>query len=106
MKRKYSLGNKFSGSVYRFGMFFKYLVVQCEWSTWVDERCSRSCGGGLLSRIRIKTQEEVGTECKGDAKVVKECNKMKCPSMLSFFLTLMVIKMSSKNLNQHVSLYK
>ena len=64
---------------------FSHLVVQCEWSPWFNEACSKTCGGGTLSKKRVKIQKEVGTSCKGEPTSKEECNKEECPSKLELF---------------------
>ena len=49
------------------------------WSDWFSGACSRTCGGGTLSKTRIKIQIEVGTKCDGEATSQTECNIEDCP---------------------------
>ena len=64
---------------------FSNSVVQCEWSPWINGTCSKTCGGGTLSRFRFKIQKEVGTSCTGQPMSKEECNKDECPGKLELF---------------------
>ena len=59
-------------------MFF---VVDCEWDEWMIGECSKTCGGGLLTKSRKLKVDEArgGLECTGDPVVSESCNVQECP---------------------------
>ena len=50
------------------------LIVNCEWGDWSFGECSRTCGGGMRTKIRKYIDG-----CPGDHKVNEECNIKHCP---------------------------
>ena len=57
-----------------------YRLVNCQWSDWNYDSCSKTCGGGVHTKTRSKTIEEVnGGTCNGAASMVESCNNYLCP---------------------------
>ncbi|WAR11678.1 ATS18-like protein [Mya arenaria] len=58
--------------------------IHGEWSTWSEwSECSRSCGGGVITRERECSRplpQYGGKSCDGDDKVYKLCNVQDCPA--------------------------
>ena len=49
-----------------------------EWTEWTT--CTKSCGGGTRTKVRLCTLPKYGTtQCDGDSDVVEDCNTDKCP---------------------------
>ena len=40
--------------------------------------CTKTCGGGIRTRFRLKTKIEAATTCHGEPKLVESCNTAKC----------------------------
>ena len=58
--------------------FFPEDCVWGPWSTWLS--CSKTCGGGIETRSRIKTKaEQNGGNCSGSISDSKTCNTQSCP---------------------------
>ena len=54
--------------------------VNCQWSEWNYDSCSKTCGGGVHTKTRSKTIEEAnGGTCNGAATIVENCNNYQCP---------------------------
>ena len=57
--------------------FFPEDCVWGPWSTWLS--CSKTCGGGIETRSRIKTKaEQNGGNCSGSRSDSKPCNTQPC----------------------------
>ena len=59
--------------------------VDCKWGAWRDPgACSKSCGGGTRSKIRVKLVEEKnGGQCIGKSIAFELCNMDSCPGNIS-----------------------
>ena len=59
--------------------------VDCNWGAWRDPgACSKSCGGGTRSKIRVKLVEEKnGGQCIGKSIAFELCNMNSCPGNIS-----------------------
>ena len=59
--------------------------VDCKWGAWRDPgACSKSCGGGTRSKIRVKLVEEKnGGQCIGKSIAFELCNMNSCPGKIS-----------------------
>ena len=59
--------------------------VDCKWGAWRDPgACSKSCGGGTRSKVRVKLVEEKnGGQCIGKSIVFELCNMNSCPGKIS-----------------------
>ena len=57
--------------------------VDCEWSAWSWESCTKSCGAGVQLGVRIISQEASGggDDCTGSAHTSRICNTNACPGM-------------------------
>ena len=57
--------------------------IDCDWSSWVIGRCSRSCGGGERRKTRVKTvKEQNGGKCNNKNSQIESCNTDSCPGKL------------------------
>ena len=57
------------------------MLVDCVWNNWnAWTSCSKSCGGGQLSRTRIAkvAAQGGGKECSGPEIETKVCNTQEC----------------------------
>ena len=55
-------------------------LVNCEWSDWTSQTCTKTCGGGDLFKSRTKTVTEAhGGTCNGQATETEACNPNSCP---------------------------
>ena len=61
------------------------ISVDGNWTAWADwGECSRSCGGGLHSRLRACTNpapRHGGKDCVGKSDQIRPCNTQSCPGM-------------------------
>ena len=59
--------------------------VDCKWGAWRDPgACSKSCGGGTRSKVRVKLVEEKnGGQCIGKSIAFELCNMNSCPGKIS-----------------------
>ena len=56
------------------------VLVNCKWDEWVYGDCSKSCGGGVRIKTRVKVaQEEYGGICEGEPSAKEPCNNQNCP---------------------------
>ena len=72
------LYNYFSRLFYPFN---RLMLVDCVWNNWnAWTSCSKSCGGGQLSRTRITkvAAQGGGKECGGPEIETKVCNTQDC----------------------------
>ena len=56
--------------------------VDCEWGSFDEwSSCSKTCGGGEMSRSRSEVVLAIdgGRKCKGEAVETKSCNTNACP---------------------------
>jgi len=55
--------------------------VNCTWSDWTWENCSKSCGGGNQNGTRTVAQPAKygGRECEGSTTASQSCNSQECP---------------------------
>ena len=60
-----------------------YFKVDGGWSAWTDwTSCSKSCGGGIATRIRrcdSPPTDPEGIQCQGNNSEKILCNEEKCP---------------------------
>jgi len=69
---------KIRGELYRLEGL-KVFMTDCEVSEWVDEECSKSCGGGKQDRTRTIIIHPInGTQCP-PLKMERDCNMIGCP---------------------------
>ena len=56
-------------------------IVDCEWDEWTNGTCSKSCGGGLMTRTRKPKRDAAhgGKNCTGDPRIHESCNVQECP---------------------------
>ena len=55
-------------------------LVDCQWSSWSQGRCSKGCGGGQRTNRRHKwVDEEHGGSCSGQSTFIESCNTHPCP---------------------------
>ena len=57
------------------------MAKDCVWAQWGQySKCSKSCGGGVQTRVRSKAveAENGGLDCTGLAKQSKQCNEKSC----------------------------
>ena len=66
-------------------MMHNIASVDCKWGAWRDPgACSKSCGGGTRSKIRVKLVEEKnGGQCIGKSIAFELCNMNSCPGNIS-----------------------
>ena len=59
------------------------LAINCVWGDWEKfTSCSKTCGGGIQIRTRIKTTDEQnGGTCDGGVSEVQDCNTDSCSGM-------------------------
>ena len=56
------------------------ILVNCEWSPWNSQSCTKTCGGGELVKTRSKTvTESNGGTCNGQSTETETCNPNNCP---------------------------
>ena len=56
--------------------------LDCKWSEYnVWTQCSKTCGWGVKTSERIKSQEAIhgGKECTGDEIITEKCKLKDCP---------------------------
>merc|ERR1719210_1491497 len=69
---------KIRGELYRLEGLSVF-ITDCEVGEWVDEECSKSCGGGKQDRKRTIIIHPInGTQCP-PLKMERECNLIGCP---------------------------
>ena len=52
----------------------------CRWSVWLSSPCSVSCGGGRLTKRRIKeSKQKLGDNCEDLEELEEPCNTHRCP---------------------------
>jgi len=52
----------------------------CEWGSWTEGSCDRTCGGGVRKDTRRKLiQEQNGGYCPGGDYRIESCNTQQCP---------------------------
>ena len=58
-----------------------YNAVHCEWHDWMLGECSKSCGGGMLTKTRKEkvAAQHGGEECPGVDTIEESCNVQECP---------------------------
>ena len=56
-------------------------IVHCEWDEWQVGECSKSCGGGNMTKTREEkvSADHGGKECEGLAAITESCNVQECP---------------------------
>ena len=61
--------------------------VDCEWDEWRIGECSKKCGGGVRTNLRVVKQkaEYGGAECSGLSNVTEICNIENCPGYFRFY---------------------
>ena len=66
---------------FKTNIIFDVKSVDCEWGSWMLGECSKSCGGGIRNRSRIKIMEDLfgGKPCVGEKNVEEDCNLQVCP---------------------------
>ena len=75
-----------------------YFSVNCKWSKWSWESCTKSCGGGISSGTRTILLEAAngGASCSGSNQTSKPCNTESCPGATPLIF-------SQKSRNFHTS---
>ena len=60
------------------------MEINCEWDDWQIGDCSKSCGGGTLTKTRTKKvlEKNGGKECPGSSTFTESCNIQECPGKL------------------------
>ena len=73
----------FIGSQYHIDSLIRS-VVDCEWDEWNIGRCSKTCGGGMVTNTRVPKVDvqHGGEECTGSSTVTESCNVHECPGNL------------------------
>ena len=60
---------------------FSILARNCEWSSWQEGQCDKTCGGGKRKVSRTKlVQERNGGYCYGRSYKIERCNMNICQS--------------------------
>ena len=55
------------------------LDPHCQWSEWVAEECSQTCGPGKRKSLRKQlVKKEYYGDCKGQSTKVEACNEKEC----------------------------
>ena len=56
-------------------------TVDCEWDDWIIGECSKTCGGGLMTKTRqvLVNEDNGGNACVGSNSVTESCNDNECP---------------------------
>ena len=67
-------------------LYLTILGVQCEWSTWSVDNCSKTCGGGTRLKTRKKVVEEIASTCNGKTIMQENCNEFGCPGIFQITL--------------------
>ena len=68
-------------------LLYVFAAKNCEWGSWTEGACDKTCGGGVRSITRTKqVQESNGGYCHGPASKFESCNNQKCPGE-SFLVT-------------------
>jgi len=59
----------------------KECPVHCEWEDWQIGECSKTCGGGTLTKTRVEkvSAEHGGDVCEGLPSIEESCNVNECP---------------------------
>ena len=64
---------------------FRVFVVNCQWTSWTNGACSKSCGGGSTTKTRTKMiTESCGGKCTGSSSITENCNIQCCPGTKAF----------------------
>ena len=66
-------------------------VEQCpevdgQWGEWHSSTCSKSCGGGKITKTREcnnPAPSGLGRDCIGNSEETQDCNVENCPGMIS-----------------------
>ena len=59
--------------------------MHCDWSEWNVGKCSKSCGGGMLTKTRVADPENDGEhahKCPGPTTITESCHTEECPGDL------------------------
>ena len=57
-----------------------FIVIDCQWSEWMSQECSTSCGMGTRTKYRRKLVEESnGGTCNGPFSMIESCENYDCP---------------------------
>ena len=60
-----------------------HIIVPCVWSDWNTGVCSKTCGGGEMTKTRTRTvTEKYGGTCNGRPTFSEACNTNKCPGTI------------------------
>ena len=61
--------------------FLIHYLVNCEWSSWTIDKCTKTCGAGNMTKIRTEkvAADHGGLECVGPSTLTESCNIRKCP---------------------------
>jgi len=58
----------------------EFCPKNCEWGSWTEGACDKTCGGGRREITRTKqVQESNGGYCYGPSSKTESCNNQKCP---------------------------
>ena len=59
--------------------------VDCQWNSWKNGKCSKTCGGGTQTNTRTIKVEAAhgGKPCTSESSIHKYCNTNKCPGTLT-----------------------
>ena len=62
-------------------MIKSHIAVDCEWNSWSSwSSCSKTCGAGVETRTRSKSQKELYDGiCTGSAREERNCEVKSCP---------------------------
>merc|ERR1711962_1685971 len=74
--------NKLSGYMKQacHGSCPQFCPKPCEWGSWTEGHCDRTCGGGVRKDTRRKLiQEQNGGYCPGGDYRIESCNTQQCP---------------------------
>ena len=59
---------------------YMWILVDCVWADWEIGECSKECGSGTRSNVRIPKirASNGGKECAGSNEITEVCNTQKC----------------------------
>ena len=61
--------------------------VNCKWSDWSTNQCTKTCGGGQRTKTRTKkVSEKNGGTCSGTSSESEACNTQRCSGNVTFVI--------------------
>ena len=78
---------------------FSNLLDGCKWNDWQEGKCSKSCGGGKMTRTRTQAMFPAlgGKKCIGEPSITVSCNIQECPGNYLVYSTACQIVISNAN---------